>query len=294
MISVRAGRIYLTSFRVAVTRFGLRPFFTAEPSPGQRRMSPSAWALSGMERAVAYDSPLLMHPPMTRAMQAAQGLRIVESSTDAEIAEAHRSAEEFADVEEATAALHAILSVVHAIDWLDVRDREGKTAVQAFFGGQFGDPIDIALSRVEVPTERPEGARFAELLQEARRLINEERFLNWQAVFPGVWTNWQSVGPEGGFDAVIGNLPWDRVKLQQVEWFATRRREIAQQQRAADRKRLIATLERDDDPLAQDYAVASERAAMASRMARRSGDYPLLSGGDVNLYSLFVERAMTW
>ena len=28
-------------------------------------------------------------------------------------------------------------------------------------------------------------------------------------------------------------------------------------------------------------------------MARKGGDYPLLSGGDVNLYSLFVERAMT-
>lgn len=28
-------------------------------------------------------------------------------------------------------------------------------------------------------------------------------------------------------------------------------------------------------------------------MARSCGDYPLLSGGDINLYSLFVERAMT-
>ena len=27
-------------------------------------------------------------------------------------------------------------------------------------------------------------------------------------------------------------------------------------------------------------------------MIRKSGDYPLLGGGDINLYSLFVERAM--
>ena len=83
------------------------------------------------------------------------------------------------------------------------------------------------------------------------------------------------------------------MKLQQVEWFATRRREIALAPRAADRKRMIAALERASDPLAQDYAVASERAAMAARVARGGGDYPLLSAGDVNLYSLFVERAMT-
>ena len=252
-----------------------------------------AWMRTGIDRAVEYDSPLLLHPPMRAAMQAAQGMRTVESFTDVEIAEAHRSAEAFTDVEEATAPLHAILSLVHAIDWLETRDREGKTALQAFFGGQFGDPIDIVLGRAQVPTERPEGERFAALLREARRLIAEERFLNWQAAFPGVWTNWESARLSGGFDAVIGNPPWDRMKLQQVEWFATRRREIAQQQRAADRKRMIAALERDGDPLAQDYAVASERAAKATRTARRSGDYPLLSAGDVNLYSLFVERAMS-
>ena len=91
---------------------------------------------------------------------------------------------------------------------------------------------------------------------------------------------------------MIGNPPWDRMKLQQVEWFATRRSEIALAPRAADRKRMIAALERDGDPIARDYAVASERVAMALRTARRSDDYPLLSGGDVNLYSLFVERAM--
>ena len=101
------------------------------------------------------------------------------------------------------------------------------------------------------------------------------------------------MSPEGGFDAVIGNPPWDRMKLQQVEWFATRRREIALAPRAADRKRMIAALEQAGDPLAQDYALASERATAAARMARSGGDYPLLSGGDLNLYSLFVERAMS-
>ena len=97
----------------------------------------------------------------------------------------------------------------------------------------------------------------------------------------------------GGFDAVVGNPPWDRMKLQQVEWFSARRPEIAMAPRAADRKRMIADLENAGDPLADGYARASEQAASALRMARTGGDYPLLSRGDVNLYSLFVERAMT-
>ena len=56
---------------------------------------------------------------------------------------------------------------------------------------------------------------------------------------------------------------------------------------------MIADLEKAGDPLAHDFATASERAVAATRMARTSGDYPLLSSGDINLYSLFVERAMT-
>ena len=63
--------------------------------------------------------------------------------------------------------------------------------------------------------------------------------------------------------------------------------------RAADRKRMIDDLERAGDPLAREFADASARAQAAAHMARASGEYPLLSGGDVNLYSLFVERAMT-
>ena len=63
-----------------------------------------------------------------------------------------------------------------------------------------------------------------------------------------VWSEWESAGLTGGFDAVIGNPPWDRMKLQQVEWFAARRRELAMAQRASDRKRMITDLEKAGDP----------------------------------------------
>src|SRR5690606_19950860 len=75
--------------------------------------------------------------------------------------------------------------------------------------------------------------------------------------------------------------------------FAARRPQIAHAQRASDRKRMIDALVKDEDPLAQDFERANRRAEATARMARSGGDYPLLSGGDINLYSLFVERAMT-
>ena len=252
-----------------------------------------SWVNAGIGKATEKSGPLFLQGPVTRATRAAARMQIIEGLTDAEIAEAHRSAEVFAEIEEMTAPLNAFLSLVHAFDWLNVRERDDKAALYAYFDGTFGDPIDIALGKIDVLTEVRGGERFARLFHEAQRLIAEERFLNWQVAFPGVWLEWESAGLTGGFDAVIGNPPWDRMKLQQVEWFSARRREIALAPRAADRKRMIADLEKTKDPLARDFVGASERAMVAARMARSSGDYPQLSGGDVNLYSLFVERAMT-
>ena len=131
--------------------------------------------------------------------------------------------------------------------------------------------------------------RFGAILAQARALVEDERFLNWQVAFPGVWTDWSSGERHGGFDAVVGNPPWDRIKLQQVEWFAARRPEIARATRASDRARMIAGLRANGDSLAADFALADGRAGASLRMARAA--YPLLGRGDVNLYSLFVERA---
>ncbi len=251
-----------------------------------------AWVRSGIDKAADYGSPLLLHDSVGRAARTARAMQEIEGLTDAEIAEAQHSAETFAEVEQATAPLNAVLSLVHALDWLNIRDRDGKAAVQAFFSGTLGDPIEIALGDAGIDRGHRDAARFAEILAEARQLIAEERFLHWQVAFPGVWSNWESAELQGGFDAVIGNPPWDRMKLQQVEWFAARRPEIALAQRAADRKRMIAILEEAGEPLSQEFAIANERAVNAVRVARCSQEYPLLSGGDVNIYSLFVERAM--
>lgn len=218
-------------------------------------------------------------------------MRTIEMLTDAEIAEAHLSKAVFDEVLETTEALDAFLSLIHALDWLDLRGREDRAAITAFFDGQFGDPVRVAQGTIAIENGRPEALRFEAILGDARVLVEEERFLNWQVAFPGVWSNWQSVELTGGFDAVIGNPPWDRLKLQEVEWWAARRPEIAGAETAAKRKTLIKNLEATEDPLFADFEVAVDRAETASRVARTSADYPLLSGGDTNLNSLFIERA---
>ena len=135
------------------------------------------------------------------------------------------------------------------------------------------------------------GGKLAGLLENARTAADDETFLHWEAAFPGVWRHWQNEQPGGGFDAVIGNPPWDRIRLQEVEWFATRSPELALAPTAAAHRAGIRRLREKDDPLAGEFDAARHRADRLGSLVRSGGHYPLLGGGDVNLYSLFVERA---
>ncbi len=245
------------------------------------------WVGPTMEQVKGTGAPLFLDRPLKEATQAAAAMQAIEDLTDVEIEETEASARFFADLQTATEPLTAFLSLVQALQWLDLTDKTDKTIRNNLFFSLYGDPVAIAMGTVTVNDERA-----AALLERARALTSEERFLHWQVAFPGLWGDWEAKDRPGGFDAVIGNPPWDRVKLQQVEWFAARREAVAKAQRAAERKALIKALEQAGDPLAAAYAHAAGRARTTARMARSCGDYPLLSGGDVNLYSLFVERAM--
>ncbi len=266
---------------------------------------------------------LFLTTPLRAAEGAVKFLAKIELLTDADMDEAKESAAYFADVRERTEPLSGFFSFVHALKWLDLSDDE-KKAVEALLDGQFGDTLRvasgtdaprapagvteeqlelIAAQQVEedqpalLPDAAPASVRdyiaIRSVLEKMERLVDDERFLHWELAFPGVWSDWSSAEPKGGFDAIVGNPPWDRMKMQEVEWFAARKPEIARQARAADRKAAIRALEAASDPLADQYALARHRAERGAKLAtRRGGPYPWLGRGDVNLYSLFVERAL--
>lgn len=245
--------------------------------------------------AVREKGAFFINPLISSAENTVEGMQRIEALSDADISEAKESASIFETIEESTADLKVFLDVFHASRWLG---KEGTAAFQALMDGQFGEALDamraVAGSLEELsPKTKKVRDKFSKTLEKLNELIREERFLHWQIAFPGVWHNWLSAAPEGGFDAVIGNPPWDRMKMQEVEWFAARAPAIAKSQRAADRKKMIAALKKNKVPLYDDYVRARERAESATRVARKSGAFPVLSKGDINIYSLFVERAQT-
>src|SRR5690606_4735634 len=109
------------------------------------------------------------------------------------------------------------------------------------------------------------------------------RFFHWRLQFPQVFA-------KGGFDVVLGNPPWERVKLQEQEFFATRDPEIAAAPTSAARKKLIDRLEVQDPVLHAEFLAARRAAEGVSFFLRESGAYPLTGVGDINTYPVFAER----
>ncbi|EYF06005.1 Eco57I restriction-modification methylase domain-containing protein [Chondromyces apiculatus] len=114
-------------------------------------------------------------------------------------------------------------------------------------------------------------------------LAEQYRFFHWHLQFPQVFAR-------GGFDVVLGNPPWEKVKLQEQEFFATRSEEIATAANAATRKMLIAKLPKANPQLWADWCAASRRAEGESHSIRQSGRYPMCGKGDVNTYAIFAEH----
>ena len=117
---------------------------------------------------------------------------------------------------------------------------------------------------------------------EVERLAREYQFFHWHLAFPEVFD-------KGGFDCVLGNPPWERVKLQEKEWFAQRSTEIADAPNAATRKRMIRSLEDDDPELHRAFFKALGESEGRSQLLRGTGRYPLCGRGDINVYTVFAE-----
>ena len=237
------------------------------------------------------------------AEKATESMQLIEEKSDADIAEVQESALLFHGVEDTTADLRGLLDFLCGYRYLTAGMK--KRALATFEGPlvtTLGRHIEVAykllargpdhMSDALPSSDTTTWSQFAKLWHEARAIADREGFLHWEVAFPGVWHHWTNIRPQGGFDAIIGNPPWDHIEQPEVEWFATRDEEISHAATGAMRKALIKNKKEAGDKLALEYEMMKERAAEMRMFVRLSDKYPLLSGGRINLYSLFVERAM--
>lgn len=248
---------------------------------------------------------------IAEAENATAEMQRIEEISDADISEVEESAALFDRVETTTTDLRSMLDLLSGIRWITAGMKSKERAafespLVTTLGEQPSQAFDLLSKGPEILEPKTSGGESSltaedeassmaiqRMWNNARSASRDVGSFHWEVAFPGVWFGWEEFQPEGGFDAVIGNPPWDRIKLQEVEWFATRAPEVALSSTAADRKKAIQELRQQGVKLVDEYDRARDQAETLSKVIRNGGQYPLLGSGDINLYSLFVERAMS-
>jgi hypothetical protein len=146
-------------------------------------------------------------------------------------------------------------------------------------------PTTAALVRLlneDLNSPSGSGIGVRDIVDAANQLAFEKGFFHWALEFPDVFEN-------DGFDCILGNPPWERIKLQEKEFFASRDGEIAKAANKSEREKLIKALPTQKPELAREFEAAKHDAEAQSKFIRESNRFPLTAVGDVNTYAIFTE-----
>jgi hypothetical protein len=133
--------------------------------------------------------------------------------------------------------------------------------------------------------------------EEIVRLAKEYQFFHWHLAFPDVFqvmfseskTTNGSRGWKGGFDVVLSNPPWDRVKIEERAWFERRAPHISGAANANQRRKLIDRLLTEQPELMQEFRKALRFASGIAAVLSAPDLFPLGAAGDLNTFSVFAD-----
>ncbi len=154
----------------------------------------------------------------------------------------------------------------------------------AFFTAKPGELAGTdAMPLTEHVWQAAAGQTPAEHLNQGAALTSDKvSAFHWFIEFPAIMER------EGGFDAVIGNPPWEVSQLSEKEFFAARAPTIASLS-GDERKNAIEQLEMENPRLWREFILAKRAPEAANEFFRSSGRFSRTAIGKLNTYALFAE-----
>jgi len=134
--------------------------------------------------------------------------------------------------------------------------------------------------------------------KEIERLSEQYQFFHWHLAFPGVFWLPEGEGDEPenehtgwsrGFDCVLGNPPWDRLKPEATRYFLIKNPEISNAKTASMRGRLIEKLNESDQTLYNNWKSYERFILSQVKLITLSRLFPRSAIGKFNLGNIFVE-----
>ena len=222
----------------------------------------------------ANDSPLLTGQVVKNAMEKAAELqRRLAENPDRTPDEVKRSEELGAESREATAGLRTAFDLWTA------------------------EPLGLAGARFMLETN--EGAivahdeeraakitnAIADAIADATRIAGQYRFLHWPLEFPHVFHR-----ENPGFDVVVGNPPWNKVKFEMPSFLSLHDPGIRGLRSGLERDERAERLFQQRPELRREIEDTKQQIEQQRKFFRPGNGYTIQGGGDTDLYKLFCER----
>ena len=198
------------------------------------------------------------------------------------LAEASEAAARLAEIEDRTP------HEVEASRAADAEAQQATAGLQRLFDLWIAEGFGVEGARGLAETDGPavisgtNGSNGEKLVEQAAALAGKHGFLHWPLVFPRVFT-----GERPGFDVVVGNPPWEEVKVEGLSFYVLHRPGIRGLP-DAERELAVADLLSERPKLAQALG-AEQRRLDAERRALATGEYEP-TAGDPDLYKYFCQR----
>ena len=125
----------------------------------------------------------------------------------------------------------------------------------------------------------------ASQLEEARAIASQYRFFHWPLEFPSVFHR-----ERPGFDVVVGNPPWNKVKFELPSFLALHDPGIRGLRSGLARDERAGRLFRERPELQREIEDTRRQIQQQREFFRPENGYTIQGRGDTDLYKLFCER----
>ena len=234
----------------------------------------------------ASDSPLFTGQTVRNAMDRAAALQREQAAIPDRTPEEVKQSEELGTRrEEATAGLRAAFDL-----WAS--EPLGLTVENKFIAKD-GNPQERVGSRHvlelhgQAIVERKQGLaeNVDKALEEAQDIARRCRFFHWPLEFPSVFHR-----EHPGFDVVVGNPPWNKVKFEMPSFLALHDPGIRGLRSSLERDERAERLFQQRPELRQEIEETQRQLEEQRKFYRPANGYTIQGSGDTDLYKLFCER----
>ena len=171
--------------------------------------------------------------------------------------------------------------------------REATAGIRTAFHLWAAEPLGLAGARHALEThagpiiesDSAKTTKIAAALTGASRTATRYRFFHWPLEFPSVFHRERS-----GFDVVVGNPPWNKVKFEMPSFLALHDPGIRGLRTSLERDDRAKRLFRERPELHREIEDVKELLEEQRKFFRPENGYTIQGRGDTDLYKLFCER----